>query len=76
MSSHSDPDNFNRFEAIVSTQPSGWKIKLNEMYQAEPDVAVAAWTLISSMEDLDVEPEEIADFLERIHNKAYHAKTS
>ena len=68
MSSHSDQDNFNRFEAIVSTQPSGWKIKLNEIYEAEPDVAVAAWTLISSMEDLNLEPEQTADFLKRLNN--------
>ena len=40
----------------------------NEMYQSEPDVAVAAWTLISSMEDLNLEPEQTADFLKRLNN--------
>ena len=68
MSSQSDLDHFNKFEKIVSTQPSRWKIKLNEMYQTEPDVAVAAWTLISSMEDLNLEPEQTADFLQRLNN--------
>ena len=68
MSSQSDLDHFNKFELIVSTQPSRWQIKLNEMYQSEPDVAVAAWTLISSMEDLNLEPEQTADFLKRLNN--------
>ena len=68
MSSQTDLDRFNTFEQIVSTQPSRWQIKLNEMYQSEPDVAVAAWTLISSMEDLNLEPEQTADFLKRLNN--------
>ena len=58
----------NKFKKIVSTQPSRWKIKLNEMYQSEPDVAVAAWTLISFMEDLNLEPEQTADLLKRLNN--------
>ena len=68
MSSQSDLDHFNKFEKIVSTQRSSWQIKLKEMYQSEPDVAVAAWTLISSMEDLNLEPEQTADFLKRLNN--------
>ena len=68
MSSQSDLALFNKFEKIVSTHPSRWQIKLKEMYQSEPDVAVAAWTLISSMEDLNLEPEQTADFLKRLNN--------
>ena len=72
MSSQSDLDHFNKFEKIVSTQRSRWQIKLKEMYQSEPDVAVAAWTLISSMEDLNLEPEQTADFLKRLNNIVEH----
>ena len=56
MAIYSGSGNFTRFQEIVSTQPGQWKKKLDEMYKNEPDVAIAAWTLISSMEDLDIEP--------------------
>ena len=68
MSSQSYLDHYNKFEKIVSTQASRWKIKLNKIVQTEPDVAVAAWTLISSMEDLNLEPEQAADFVKRLNN--------
>lgn len=38
------------------------------MYATDQDVAVAAWTLIMSMDDLMLEVEETAEFLEKIYS--------
>ena len=65
----SDSGNFTRFQEIVSTQPVQWKMKLDEMYENEPDVAIAAWTLISSMEKLDLEQEETEVYLKKLDVK-------
>ena len=65
----SDSGNFTRFQEIVSTQPVQWKMKLDEMYENEPDVAIAAWTLISSMENLDLEQEETEVYLKNLDVK-------
>ena len=62
----SDSANFTRFQEIVSTQPVQWKIKLDEMYKSEPEVAIAAWTLISSMENLSIEQEETEFYLKKL----------
>ena len=65
----SDSGNFTRFQEIVSTQPVQWQMKLYQMYENEPDVAIAAWTLISSMENLDIEQEEMAVYLKKLDGK-------
>ena len=65
----SDSGNFTRFQEIVSTQPVQWKMKLDEMYKNEPDVAIAAWTLLSSMENLDIEQEETEVYLKKLDVK-------
>ena len=65
----SDSGNFTRFQEIVSTQPVQWKMKLDEMYENEPDVAIAAWTLILSMENLDIEQEETEVYLKKLDVK-------
>tara|TARA_B100000927_G_scaffold260516_1_gene230158 strand:+ start:762 stop:899 length:138 start_codon:yes stop_codon:yes gene_type:complete len=44
-------------------------MKLDEMYENEPDVAIAAWTLISSMENLDLEQEETEVYLKKLDVK-------
>ena len=64
----SDSGNFTRFQEIVSTQPVQWKMKLYEMYENEPDVAIAAWTLILSMENLDIEQEETEVYLKKLNS--------
>ena len=64
----SDSANFTRFQEIVSTQPVQWKMKLYEMYENEPDVAIAAWTLILSMENLDIEQEETEVYLKKLNS--------
>ena len=64
----SDSVNFTRFQEIVSTQPVQWKMKLYEMYENEPDVAIAAWTLILSMENLDIEQEETEVYLKKLNS--------
>jgi len=61
-----DSGNFTRFQEIVLTQPVQWKMKLYEMYENEPAVAIAAWTLISSMENLDIEQEETEVYLRKL----------
>ncbi len=38
------------------------------MYATDEDVAIAAWTLIMSMDDLMLEVEETAEFLEKIYS--------
>ena len=63
-----DSGNFTRFQEIVSTQPVQWKMKLYEMYENEPDVAIAAWTLILSMENLDIEQEETEVYLKKLNS--------
>ena len=66
MVNYFDSGNFTRFQEIVSTQPVQWKIKLDEMYENEPEVAIAAWTLISSMENLSIEQEETEFYLKKL----------
>ena len=39
------------------------------MYLTDPEVAVAAWTLILSMDDLMLDVEETASFYERLQEK-------
>ena len=66
MAIFSGSGNFTRFQEIVSTQPGQWKKKLDEMYKNEPDVAIAAWTLISSMDNLVMEEEETEVYLKKL----------
>ena len=60
-----DSGNFTRFQEIVSTQSVQWKMKL---YENEPAVAIAAWTLISSIENLDIEQEETEVYLKKLNS--------
>ncbi len=39
------------------------------IYVTDQEAAVAAWTLIMSMDDLMLEVEETAEFLKKIHSQ-------
>ena len=59
---------FYDFKANYDSQPEKWRQRLMSMYATDQDVAVAAWTLIMSMDDLMLEVEETAEFLEKIYS--------
>ena len=59
---------FYDFKANYDSQPEKWRKRLMSMYATDQDVAVAAWTLIMSMDDLMLEVEETAEFLEKIYS--------
>tara|TARA_B100001121_G_scaffold122923_1_gene107780 strand:+ start:1159 stop:1365 length:207 start_codon:yes stop_codon:yes gene_type:complete len=59
---------FYEFKENYDSQPEKWKKRLMSMYATDEDVAVAAWTLIMSMDDLMLEVEETAEFLEKIYS--------
>ena len=62
-------EKINRFQEIIEAQPLIWRKKLNNMYINEPDVAIAAWTLIASMENLMLEIEETDEYLKKVKVK-------
>ena len=44
------------------------------IYKTDQEAAIAAWTLIMSMDDLMLEVEETAIFLEQIYSKNWESK--
>ena len=58
-------DKCHQFEKLIQSHPKKWRSKLHSMYMTDPDVAVAAWTLILSMDDLMLDIDETASFYER-----------
>jgi hypothetical protein len=61
---------FNQFKKLVYAQPEMWRAKLYSMYRSDPDVAVAAWTLILAMDNLMLDVDETASFLERLQQSS------
>ena len=60
---------FNDFKNNYDSQPENWKRRLKAIYVSDQDAAIAAWTLIMSMDDLVLEVEETAHFLDQIYSK-------
>ena len=60
---------FNDFKNNYDSQPENWKRRLKAIYVSDQDAAIAAWTLIMSMDDLMLEVEETAHFLDQIYSK-------
>tara|TARA_B100000925_G_scaffold282401_1_gene255205 strand:- start:39 stop:245 length:207 start_codon:yes stop_codon:yes gene_type:complete len=60
---------FNDFKTNYDSQPERWRKRLMAIYKTDQDAAIAAWTLIMSMDDLMLEIEETAIFLEQIYAK-------
>ena len=60
---------FNDFKTNYDSQPERWRKRLMAIYKTDQDAAIAAWTLIMSMDDLMLEIEETALFLEQIYAK-------
>ena len=60
---------FNDFKTNYDSQPERWRRRLMAIYKTDQDAAIAAWTLIMSMDDLMLEIEETALFLEQIYAK-------
>ena len=60
---------FNDFKTNYDSQPERWRRRLMAIYKTDQDAAIAAWTLIMSMDDLMLEIEETAIFLEQIYAK-------
>jgi len=60
---------FNDFKTNYDSQPERWRKRLMAIYKTDQDAAIAAWTLIMSMDDLMLEVEETALFLEQIYAK-------
>ena len=56
------------FKVNYESQPEKWRKRLMSIYATDQDVAIAAWTLIMSMDDLMLEVEETAEFLEQIYS--------
>lgn len=61
-------DKYHQFEKLVQAHPKKWRSKLHSMYMTDPEVAVAAWTLILSMDDLMLDIDETASFYERLQS--------
>ncbi len=57
------------FKANYESQPEKWRKRLMSIYATDQDVAIAAWTLIMSMDDLMLEVEETAEFLEQLYSR-------
>ena len=62
---------FYDFKANYDSQPEQWKKRLMAIYRADQEAAIAAWTLIMSMDDLMLEVEETAFFLDQIYSKKW-----
>jgi len=62
------PD-FYDFKTNYDSQPEKWKKRLMAIYKTDQEAAIAAWTLIMSMDDLMLEVEETAIFLDQIYSK-------
>ena len=60
---------FCEFKANYDSQPEQWRKRLMAIYVVDQDAAIAAWTLIMSMDDLMLEVEETALFLNQIYSK-------
>jgi len=60
---------FYEFKANYDGQPEQWRKRLMAIYVTDQDAAIAAWTLIMSMDDLMLEVEETAAFLDQIYSK-------
>ena len=66
---NSERPSFYEFKTNYDSQPEQWRKRLRAIYASDQDAAVAAWTLIMSMDDLMLEVEETAIFLEQIYSK-------
>ena len=60
---------FYEFKTNYDSQPEKWKKRLMAIYKTDQEAAIAAWTLIMSMDDLMLEVEETAIFLDQIYSK-------
>ena len=60
---------FYDFKDNYDSQPEQWRKRLRAIYVTDQDAAIAAWTLIMSMDDLMMEVEETALFLDQIYSK-------
>ena len=60
---------FYEFKANYDGQPEQWKKRLMAIYVTDQEAAIAAWTLIMSMDDLMLEVEETATFLDQIYSE-------
>ena len=60
---------FYEFKVNYDSQPEHWRKRLMAIYVNDQDAAIAAWTLIMSMDDLMLEVEETALFLDQIYSK-------
>ena len=60
---------FNDFKDNYDSQPEKWRKRLMSIYVTDQEAAVAAWTLIMSMDDLMLEVEETAEFLKKIYSQ-------
>ena len=60
---------FYDFKDNYDSQPEQWRRRLRAIYVTDQDAAIAAWTLIMSMDDLMLEIEETALFLDQIYSK-------
>ena len=60
---------FYEFKTNYDSQPEKWKKRLMAIYKTDQEAAIAAWTLIMSMDDLMLEVEETAIFLNQIYSK-------
>ena len=66
----SDVENkYHQFEKLIHAHPKRWRSKLHSIYMTDPEVAVAAWTLILSMDDLMLDVDETATFYERLQEE-------
>tara|TARA_B100001079_G_C15920169_1_gene301911 strand:+ start:121 stop:351 length:231 start_codon:yes stop_codon:yes gene_type:complete len=59
---------FYEFKTNYDGQPEQWRKRLMAIYKTDADAAIAAWTLIMSMDDLMLEVEETAIFLDQIYS--------
>ena len=60
---------YHQFEKLIHAHPKKWRSKLHSIYMTDPEVAVAAWTLILSMDDLMLDVDETASFYQRLQEK-------
>ena len=66
---HSMRPSFFEFKSNYDSQPEKWRKRLKAIYAKDQDAAIAAWTLIMSMDDLMLEVEETALFLDQVYSK-------
>ena len=60
---------FSRFTKLVESQPIEWQKRLKIIHRTDPQVAIAAWTLILSMDELMLEVEETGVLLDRMYSQ-------